>query len=260
MTKGWALVAVLPLLACTPDPRPPGCGEEATCPPNRSCQEGVCVEVDADSGVDAGAPDAGDDGGSTDAGTDAGAPDGGEDAGADAGVDAGPVDAGCGPPDAGNPPNRLLNPGFECGDPPIDWMPSPSGSLLAETADPHSGASAARLVADDGGVVVSLFPEVALPNSGLKLWCASAWIRGVPAGGTARISLRTLTQAGGLLDHNFSAPMTTAFSKVSVSAATQALDDRVLLRLWMVSPAKGDVLVVDDAEVWVSADGGCGSR
>lgn len=241
--KPWPWLLCLPLVACSG-------GKSTPC-------DGACVAEAADSGQDAGL-DAGEDAGA-DAGIDGG-PDAGTDAGADGGaLDAGPVDAGCRAPDGGNPPNLLPNPGFECGDPPVDWVPSASGSLASETSNPHSGTRAALLVSDDGGVPVSLFPLAQTASSGLRLWCASAWVRGVPAAGDARISLWTMAP-GGLVEHNSSAPLTAGYSLMSVSATTQALDDRVTLRLWMVSPAKGAAMVVDDAELWASADGGCASH
>ena len=249
MRRAWPLLLSVSLLACAGSPRDPSC-------PDAHCVAPADAGGDAgqpDAAVDAGAPDAGFDGGPVDAGADA-------DAGSDGGLDAGPVDAGCGPLDAGDPPNQLLNPGFECGDPPSDWVPSAAGSLASESANPRSGARAARLVSDDGGAPVSLFPQVPRANSGVNTWCASAWVRGVPAGGTARLSLWTMTATGGLVETTFSAPSTPGFAELRVSAVTQPLDNRVLLRLWLPNPAKGDALVVDDVEQWQSADGGCASR
>ena len=249
MTRAWLFLPCAALLAC------PG-GE-----PRPECEGAACEQPAADAGSDAGAPDAGQDAGPADAGFDAGAPDAGFDAGVpDAGPDAGTSDGGCATPDAGFPPNLLANPGFECGDPPAGWVASPSGTLDVESAGPRSGLRAARVTADDGGVAVSLFAQTPTPNAGIHTYCARAWVRGAPPGGVARISLRMLTAAGGMLDHTFSAPLTAGYTRLEVSAPTQAQDDRVLFRVWMPAPAKGDALVVDDADEWVSPDGGCPER
>jgi len=248
MAPRWLPLLCLPLLAC-PGPKTPTCAEGAPCPSGQTCRDAVCAEPPPDAGEDAGV-DAG-----QDAGEDAGTADAGD--GGDGGVDAGPPDAGCGLLDAGNPPNLLTNPGFECGSPSTDWVPSASGSLEVEDAGPRSGLQAARLIADDGGVVVSLFPKLPVSQTGVHTYCATAWVRGEPASGVARLSIWAMDPSGGLAQTDFSAPVTSAFSQLHVSKATKADDDRVTVRVWMPSPTKGAALVVDDAELWATVDGGC---
>lgn len=244
MAHRWLLLLCVPLLAC-PGPKTPTCAEQGSCPPDEpvaDAGEDAGTDAGADAGEDAGAPDAGD-------GGDAGDP--------DAGADAGPVDAGCGLLDAGNPPNLLVNPGFECGDGLVGWRPSASAMLTVEAANARTGGGAARLVAMDGGVPSSLFLKVPLAQSGIHTYCATAWVRGEPVSGNAKLSLWAMDPSGGLMQTDFAAPITSAFSQLHVSAATKADDNRVTLRVWMPSPAKGAALVIDDAELWATVDGGC---
>lgn len=248
------------VIACSAE-EAPECRAASDCP-SGSCVGGRCAAPPPDAGTDAGAPPI--DAGEEDAGVDAGEEDAGADAGEeDAGVDGGEedagFDAGCWG-DPGDPPNRAPNPGFECGDPPEEWVPGPGTDLSTETASPHSGAQAARLVSIDGGAAASLFPlsdPVQAPGS--AWWCASAYVRGEADGGTIRIGLRAHTGSP-FVETSFSEFLHTGWQRIEVGTRTQATHTSLDMRVWLNQPSRGDAFFVDDVQLWSSADGGCSER
>ncbi|MBX5484521.1 MAG: hypothetical protein IRZ16_22085 [Myxococcaceae bacterium] len=202
-----------------------------------------------DAGVDAGEVDAGLDGGTWDGGA--------EDGGLE---DAGVADAGYCVTDAGDPPNLLFNPGFECGVPPDGWSVIGNAQLGVVSALARNGAQSARMVSLDGGVM-SLYPATppVTGGPGIKTFCASSWVNGTP-GSTVRISVQVYPLGGGVQDTSFSAPLSGGWERIAVSARTTLTDDQVTLRVWMPDAKKGEALLVDDAELWVSDGGKCAER
>jgi hypothetical protein len=237
--------AVLSCSGTPPSSSPPvDAGHDAGVTP---ADAGDAGELDA--GGDAGEPDAGDAG--EDAGLDGGDGDAGEDAG---------FDAGCAG-DPGDPPNRAPNPGFECGDPPEGWLPGPGSTLATELTNPHGGLQAVRIVSEDGGPSASLFPQtepVLVP--GLQTWCASAWVRGLADAGTVRVSLLAYNGTGGFTETSFSEVLSVDWQRVDVDAKTNLTHARLSMRVWIANPKPAETLIVDDVQLWSSADGGCLER
>jgi hypothetical protein len=240
----WALVAAAAVglaAACSPAPEPTPVVRDGG-------HDAGPAAADAAQTPDAGAfPDAGeppDAGASSDAGP--------EDAGPQ---DAGPTDAGC-VTDAGDPPNLLYNPSFECGAPPEGWTAGTGVALAREESIVRSGEASARLSSATGGSVMAMFPvDFPAQMVGQRLFCAEAWALG-PPGTTARLTIRATT-AGAANDANFNAPMSGAWERLHVSLQTTAVHDRVTVRVAAPDPAPGAVLHVDDVALWESPDGGC---
>ncbi|MFZ5468578.1 MAG: hypothetical protein ACOZIN_03995 [Myxococcota bacterium] len=160
-----------------------------------------------------------------------------------------------------SPPNLLDNPGFECGAP-SGWF-AQNGTLTAETAIVHGGAQAAKLTASAGSAA-SLWHEAdAVQNPANRTYCARAWMRGTAANG--RITVRKVATGGGV-DENFSSPLSNTSWTLVPPASYGPLkvvgsgEERFLLRIWIPSPNAGEVLWVDDVELWHSANGTCSER
>lgn len=180
----------------------------------------------------------------------------------------------CGPsgpatPDAGGcegdgrlPENLLVNPGFECGAL-VGWK-GQYATLSDETEVVHGGQRAARLTEMGSLSATGLWSEAdAVASPGTATYCVRAWLRGTAPNG--RITVRKVL-GGGVVDENFSSPLSNTEWTLVPPAGYGPLkivaqnEERFLLRLAAPSPQPGDVLLVDDVELWTSADGSCKDR
>lgn len=156
---------------------------------------------------------------------------------------------------AKSPPNLVPNSGFECGD--MGWSPQ-TGTLTAVT-DARTGAQAAKLVAT-GATPAGKF-AVTLPfvtSTSGKTYCAVAWLKGT----VADAQLSVLEDKGGsVVDHTFSTPVgTSTWLRAPPSTHLEvraAMGSKLYVRLVMRTPKANDTLIVDDVDVWESADGLC---
>lgn len=160
-------------------------------------------------------------------------------------------------PAAKTPPNLVPNNGFECGD--MGWSPQ-GAATLAANADARTGSQSAKLVAmgspADGKFAVTL--PIVTSTSG-KTYCAQAYLKGTVA--NAQLSVLESAAGGGVVDHTFSTPVasttwlrTPPSTNLEVRAAAGA---KLYVRLVMRNPNANDTLLVDDVDVWESADGLC---
>lgn len=176
----------------------------------------------------------------------------------------------CGPPErngvpdsgvcdgpARQPPNLVVNPGFECGgDSPAEW--SPFFGELAFVAEAHSGARAARVTAASNGAgQFSYTPVVATATGAAKTYCAAAWMKGTTP--NARLSL-LVDVGGGGTEYTFTSPISGTWIRLPPTTNLQVpapRDAKVYLRFQMKDAVAGNELLVDDLDVWESADGRC---
>lgn len=172
-----------------------------------------------------------------------------------------PPDAGttptCGDP-AKSPPNLVQNPGFECGgDAPTEW--TPFFGDLAFVADAHSGTRAARVTAmSNGAGQFSYSPVVVTASGAAKTYCATAWMKGTTP--NAKLSL-LVDVGGGGTEYTFTSPVFAgSWIRLPPSTSLQVpapRDAKVYLRFQAKDADAGNVLLVDDLDVWESADGRC---
>lgn len=155
---------------------------------------------------------------------------------------------------AKSPANLVPNDGFECGD--MGW--SPQSGDLAAVADARTGSKAVKLTATAaGGKFASTRPFVTSTSG--KTYCAVAYLKGTV--GNAQLSV--LEDKGGtVVDHTFSTPVaSTSWLRTPPSTNLEvraAAGSKLYVRFVMhQSPAAGDTLLVDDVDVWESADGLC---
>jgi hypothetical protein len=177
-------------------------------------------------------------------------------------------DGGC-PADGGDPclgpsaesvPNLLDNPGFECGSPPSGWYTT-GGVLASEVENPKSGSRAARFLVPDGGVARLWHERDAIVDAGTKTYCANAWVRA----GTAKDARLTLRRVGTNIDENFSTPLTNEWVLLPPPTHgplkfTAQDEPRVLLGFTIQNAKAGDSVIIDDVQLWESADGSCRER
>jgi hypothetical protein len=156
--------------------------------------------------------------------------------------------------------NLLVNGSFECGT--SGWS-AIGGVLSAEAGNAKTGSSSARLEAPSGGAAASLWYDAdAVLNPGTKTYCTRAWMRGTAQNG--RITVRKVASGAGE-DENFSSPVGPDWTLVPPQSygplkVTGAGELKFLLRVWIPNPSPGDVLIVDDVQLWESPDGTCGER
>lgn len=178
-----------------------------------------------------------------------GSPDGGG-SGGGAGGDAG---SNCGA-GAKTPRNLVPNPGFECGD--LGWAPQ-SGTLEA-VSDARSGTKAVKLTASSTGAGVFAYATPIVTNAPADHYCATAWVKGTV--GNAKLSILTNKNGVGT-DTTFSSPVaTTTWIRLppsTVLAVPNASGMSLYVRLLLSQGSAGDTLLVDDVDVWESADGKC---
>ena len=172
--------------------------------------------------------------------------------GTDAGVDAG----GCDGP-VKSPPNLVKNPGFECGgDAPAEW--SPFFGDLTFVADAHSGTRAAHVTAiSNGSAQFSYAPIVVTASGAARTYCATAWMKGTSP--NAKLSL-LVDVGGGGTEYTFTSPVNGTWIRLPPSTSLKVpapVNGKVYLRFQMKDGVAGNVLLVDDLDVWESADGRC---
>lgn len=188
-----------------------------------------------------------------------GGPDGGGGGGAGGAGGAGGCTA------AKSPPNLLRNASFECGaTAPDDWFAREGELSLATTGAKH-GQRAAQLTVPATGptdVTLAYSPDVAT-DLGTRTYCATAWMKGtVP---DARLILRRVGAGGAIDDFTFSSPIAAnqppgSWVRLPPSLILEAPGNgaqRLLLLAQSRNAKAGDVLLVDDADVWVSSSGRC---
>ncbi len=155
---------------------------------------------------------------------------------------------------AKTPANLVANDGFECGD--TGWSPQ-SGDVAAAT-DVHGGAKSLKLTATAaGGKFASTAPVVASTSGGV--YCAVAYFKGT----VADAQLSVLEDKGGaVVDHTFSTPVKSEVGWFRAPPSTNlevraAKGSKLYVRFVMRTPAAGETLLVDDVDLWESADGKC---
>lgn len=169
----------------------------------------------------------------------------------DAGVDA------CAAPTK-SPANLLTNPGFECGEAtPSGWQ-AIYGTIERAAGEGRSGAAVKLTVGAAGGRFAYATPIVS--DGAGKTYCAQAWVKG-----TAPV-LRTVLLSsanGGGTQQRFAEPLDGEWQK---TPPTNGLDLKVnageSLQLFFevdsvsgsqTAAKPGDVVYVDDVDVWVSS-------
>ena len=163
-----------------------------------------------------------------------------------------------------SPPNLLQNASFECGSPEPDAWFARDGALTFVTTGAKQGQRSVQLTVPPSGatdVTLAYSPDVAT-NLGQAKYCATAWMKGtVP---DARLILRRVT-AGAVDDFTFSSPIAANqppdnWVRLPPSLILDAPGngaDRLLLLAQSRNGQPGQTLLVDDADVWVSASGRC---
>ena len=85
-----------------------------------------------------------------------------------------------------------------------------------------------------------------------------AWVKGTV--GNAKLSILTSSSVGGT-DFNFSSPVATntwiRMPPFTVLAVPGAMGSKLYVRFLLSQGSAGDTLLVDDVDVWESADGKC---
>lgn len=167
-------------------------------------------------------------------------------------------------PDTTNPsvPNLLVNPAFECGDPPLGWT---EGFFATVSLVSGRSGNAAHLVmksnSDPQTRIYLMTQDPVLNNPGVKNLCGSAYIRG-PAAANATATIRRVSNGGNLDSFSFSQPLTTDWNRIETSVTSQPTDSQILFGVGLRGAASGTVLEIDDTQFWVSTqpDGGCTQR
>jgi hypothetical protein len=152
------------------------------------------------------------------------------------------------------------DPGFECGG--TDW--SALAGTLALVSDAHTGTHAAQVTAD--GLGARLAPRVAVvTNGGPHTFCFTAWVKGT----VPYVKLRALRNdnLGGFQEFDFSAPITSTWTRLPpdlvLSVQNQSAPSIELAieaqtgRSDGANAQAGQVLLVDDVDVWQSTSGTC---
>lgn len=164
---------------------------------------------------------------------------------------------------AGNPPNLLDNPGFECGDPPSKWTPGFFGTLSKTTG--RTGSAAARWTSiaspDAGTIAYYLTSDVQAPVTVGQWICAAAYVKGT--GQNAIIRMRVTTTSNTSIDQqSFAQFLTTDWSRIENSTRVEPGYKSVVYGVGLRQPVAGQYIEVDDAAMWISTqpDGGCSQR
>lgn len=156
------------------------------------------------------------------------------------------------------PANLVKNSGFECG----AASPSEWGAIFGTVTFPGGEGRtgrAAKLVADaSGGRLAYQLDVVTAPSA--KTYCARAWFRG-----TAPFMRVSLATAANVFSSN--EQVTSGWKQAQYARANALKDDKVSLLVEMQlgrsdgqNAKPGDVLFVDDVDVWESASGQCDER
>lgn len=172
--------------------------------------------------------------------------------------------AGCSPGEGGSdagcdgvaksPPNLLHNGGFECGGAiPAEWLVV-AGTLSFVTTGASEGQRAAQVISDSSGVggVGSTKPVVAATSG--KTYCINAKLKGTAS--DARLEV-----IGGSVS-SFGAPLGSPNAWVrfppSINLAIrEPVDQALYVKVRANNAHAGDTVLVDDLDLWESADGKC---
>jgi hypothetical protein len=155
------------------------------------------------------------------------------------------------------PPNLVVNGRFECGGAvPAEW-----GAIHGTLSFPAEGRSgrAAKLVADDTGARLGYLVPLATAT-GPTTYCARAWMRGTaPSMRVSLISPNWLFQSNEKVRSTW---WHVPFARAELSAGERLtlLVEVQVGRADGADAKPGDVLWVDDVDVWVSATGRCDER
>lgn len=154
------------------------------------------------------------------------------------------------------PENLLLNPGFDCGAMPTEWA-----ATYGTTTFPAEGRSgrAAKVVADAAGGRLGYTLDVVTATR-LSTYCARAWVRG-----TAPFMRLSLATPNTLFSSN--EQLTSSWKQVPYARASLKPGEKLQLLLEVqlvrgdgLNAKPGDVLYVDDVDVWESSSGRCDER
>jgi hypothetical protein len=155
------------------------------------------------------------------------------------------------------PPNLVVNGGFECGgDLPAEW-----GAIHGTLSFPAEGRSgrAAKLVADDTGARLGYLVPLATASRATT-YCARAWMKGTAP--SMRVSMMSPNRIFQSNEKVRSTWWHVPFARAEL-AAGEGLSLLVELQVDRADGANakpGDLLWVDDVDVWVSATGRCDER
>jgi hypothetical protein len=168
------------------------------------------------------------------------------------------VDGGGACGDTGKTPaNLLTNPGFDCGSAtPAEWT-----GIYGTTTFPTGGHAGreAHVVVDAAGGRLGYTPTVATAAA-QTTYCARAWVKGTAP--YMRLALTSPNQIFYSSDQ-----VTSAWVQVPFARATLAKGETLSLmveaqtaRSDNMNAQAGDVLEVDDVDVWESSSGRCDER
>lgn len=152
------------------------------------------------------------------------------------------------------PPNLMRNGGFECGgEMPSEWLVV-AGTLSFITTGASEGQRAAQVVSDSSGVggVGSTKPVVAASSG--KTYCITARLKGTAS--DARLEV-----IGGSVS-SFAAPLNSPNAWVRFPPSTnlavhEPVDQALYVKVRANNAKAGDTVLVDDIDLWESADGKC---
>lgn len=163
----------------------------------------------------------------------------------------------CAPP-VKSPEVLITNAGFECGEAtPTNWR-AIRGTLERAVGEGRTGA-AAKLTVDATGGRFVYSPTITDDGAG-KTYCAQAWVKGTAP--VARTVLMTIANGGGV-QQRFAEPLDGEWQKtpptqglnvtVNAGEALQLVFEVDTTPGSQVAAKAGDVVYVDDVDVWVSS-------
>jgi hypothetical protein len=157
---------------------------------------------------------------------------------------------------ASRPDNLAINPGFECE---TGWAAS-VGQLSAVADEPHGGQRAARLITNSAGDgrFASITEVETAATAGT--YCIMTWARGTAPG----MKLEVITTPSNVVSSTvgfITDPGTWSRIPPSTNLAISASKgDHLYVIIRTNGADAGDVLYVDDVDLWKSNDGTCTSR
>lgn len=157
-----------------------------------------------------------------------------------------------------SPANLLTNPGFECGeDTPSNWN-AIYGTIERAPGEGRTGAAVKLVVGAAGGRFAYSTPIVS--DGAGKTYCAQAWVKG-----TAPVVRTVLLSAanGGGTQQRFAEPLDDQWQKtpptnglnlkVNTGESLQLFFEVDSVAGSQTAARAGDVVIVDDVDVWVSS-------
>ena len=152
-----------------------------------------------------------------------------------------------------NPPNLMINGGFECGgDAPVEWH-GINGTLSFVTSGASEGTRAAKVVSDSSGLGgVGSTAAVVAKTSG-KTYCINAMVKGTASDVRLEVfgSLLTSFASPAGSDAWVRMPPTTNWE------INEPADQALFVKVHAQGANAGDTVLVDDIDLWESPTGKC---